>query len=40
VEVFDVASHFIRRDMEDRFMRTASEFFGGTLAAEHVSPRP
>lgn len=32
VEVFEGASHFIRRDMEDRFMRTAGRFFSGSLA--------
>jgi lipase len=40
VEVFDGASHFIRRDMEDKFMLTASAFFGDALAAEHVSCFP
>ncbi|MDQ0678530.1 phosphoglycerate dehydrogenase-like enzyme [Arthrobacter pascens] len=32
VEVFDGASHFIRRDMEDRFTRTAAAFFAEALA--------
>jgi phosphoglycerate dehydrogenase-like enzyme len=33
VDVFDGASHFIRRDMEDKFMRTATAFFDGSLTA-------
>ncbi|MEW9870750.1 alpha/beta fold hydrolase [Arthrobacter sp. HS15c] len=37
VEVFDGASHFIRRDMEDRFMRTAIAFFANALGEK--SPR-
>jgi phosphoglycerate dehydrogenase-like enzyme len=32
VEVFDGASHFVRRDMEDRFTRTAAAFFAEALA--------
>jgi alpha-beta hydrolase superfamily lysophospholipase len=32
VDVFDGASHFIRRDMEDRFMRAAAVFFADSLA--------
>jgi pimeloyl-ACP methyl ester carboxylesterase len=31
VEVFDGASHFVRRDMEDRFMSTATAFFAEAL---------
>ncbi|WP_458112044.1 alpha/beta fold hydrolase [Arthrobacter sp. R1-13] len=33
VKVFEGASHFVRRDMEDRFMRTAGSFFTASLAA-------
>lgn len=32
VDVLEGASHFVRRDMEDTFMRTAVSFFAGTLA--------
>ncbi|HEY8701961.1 MAG TPA: alpha/beta fold hydrolase [Arthrobacter sp.] len=32
VDVFDGASHFVRRDMEKRFMHTATAFFAGTVA--------
>jgi phosphoglycerate dehydrogenase-like enzyme/alpha-beta hydrolase superfamily lysophospholipase len=32
VEVFDGASHFIRRDMEARFTQRAAAFFAGALA--------
>lgn len=31
VEVFEGASHFIRRDMEDKFMHTATDFFTNAL---------
>ncbi|UZX04638.1 alpha/beta hydrolase [Arthrobacter sp. CDRTa11] len=31
VEVFDGASHFVRRDMEERFMSTATAFFAEAL---------
>jgi pimeloyl-ACP methyl ester carboxylesterase len=32
VDVFEGASHFVRRDMEDRFMRTAGTFFADSLS--------
>lgn len=38
IEVFEGASHFIRRDMEDRFMRTAGSFFTESLAATAPAP--
>lgn len=38
IEVFEGASHFIRRDMEDRFMRTAGSFFTASLAATVPAP--
>ncbi|GGJ22442.1 alpha/beta fold hydrolase [Paenarthrobacter histidinolovorans] len=38
IEVFDGASHFIRRDMEDRFMQTATRFFADTLAKQPTKP--
>lgn len=41
VEVFDGASHFVRRDMEDRFTRTAATFFAEALAVTgHSAPKP
>lgn len=38
IEVFEGASHFIRRDMEDRFMHTAGSFFTESLAATAPAP--
>ncbi|WP_309107742.1 alpha/beta fold hydrolase [Arthrobacter sp.] len=40
VEVFEGASHFVRRDMEDRFMRTAGSFFTASLAGTAPAARP
>ena len=38
IEVFEGASHFIRRDVEDRFMRTAGSFFTASLSATVPAP--
>lgn len=38
VEVFEGASHFVRRDTEDRFMRAAASFFIASLSATVAAP--
>lgn len=38
VDVFEGASHFVRRDMEDRFMRSARFFFTASLSATVPAP--
>ncbi|MGX9899778.1 alpha/beta fold hydrolase [Arthrobacter sp. SA17] len=38
VEVFEGASHFIRRDREDRFMHTAGSFFTASLSGTVPAP--
>lgn len=37
VDVFGGASHFLRRDMEDRFMRTAGTFFADALLTQALA---